>query len=129
MSVTGASAISAAQADGTATVIIGSARPDHVVLTANPPRITTGTSTTLLAQVFDGFGNPVVNVPVIFQITSTDVQARLDSGGRAVFTDSDGRATDVLRTNSTIKGEIKVTATAANGTASPPLIVPVFINP
>ena len=128
-SITGGSAVSAAMASASTTVIIGSARPDHVVLTANPPRITTGTSTTLLAQVFDATGNPVANVPVIFQITSTTPQARLDSGGQAVFTDNDGRATDILRTNSTVAGNITVTATAANGKASPVLTVPVFISP
>jgi hypothetical protein len=128
-SITGGSAVSAEMATATATVIIGSARPTTVVLTANPPRITTGTSTTLLAQVFDETGNPVANVPVIFQITSTSPPARLDSGGQAVFTDNDGRATDTLRTNSTVAGNITVTATAANGKASPPLTVPVFINP
>jgi hypothetical protein len=132
-SITGGSAVSAAMDTATATVIIGSARPDHVVLTANPPRIKTGTSTTLLAQVFDKDGNPVANVPVIFQIiiptSGTVIQGRLDSGGQAVFTDNDGRATDILRTNSTVAGDITVTATAANGKASPSLAVPVFINP
>jgi hypothetical protein len=66
---------------------------------------------------------------VIFQITASTVQGRLDSGGRAVFTDADGRATDVLRTNSTVAGSITVTATTANGKASNALVVPVFINP
>ena len=126
-SITGGSQVSAAMATATATVIIGSARPTTVVLTANPPRITTGTSTTLLAQVFDDTGNPVANVPVIFQITASTVQGRLDSGGQAVFTDNDGRATDTLRTNSTVAGSITVTATTANGKASLPLTVPVFI--
>ncbi len=132
-SITGGSAVSAAMDIATVTVTIGSARPEHVVLTANPPRIKTGTSTTLLAQVFDKDGNPVANVPVIFQIiiptSGTVIQGRLDSGGQAVFTDNDGRATDILRTNSTVAGDITVTATAANGKASPPLAVPVFINP
>ena len=126
-SITGGSAVSAAMATATATVIIGSARPTTVVLTANPPRITTGTSTTLLAQVFDETGNPVANVPVIFQITASTVQGRLDSGGQAVFTDNDGRATDTLRTNSTVAGSITVTATTANGKVSAPLTVPVII--
>ena len=126
-SITGGSEVSAAMATATATVIIGSARPTTVVLTANPPRITTGTSTTLLAQVFDETGNPVANVPVIFQITASTVQGRLDSGGQAVFTDNDGRATDTLRTNSTVAGSITVTATTANGKVSAPLTVPVII--
>jgi hypothetical protein len=130
-SVMGASDVAATQASATTMVTIGSANPDHVLLTANPPRITTGGSTQLLAQVFDERGNPVANVPVIFQITSAStVQGRLDSGGRQVFTDRDGRATDVLRTNSTVAGNIVVTVTTANGKQpSEPLTVPVFINP
>ena len=129
-SVTGATDVSATEASASVKVTIGSARPDHVVLTANPPRITTGTATTLLAQVFDDKGNPVANVPVIFQITASTVQGRLDSGGQVVFTDNDGRATDILRTNSIVAGSITVTATTANGKSNtPPLVVPVFINP
>src|SRR5206468_12078762 len=108
-------------------VKIGSARPDHLLLSANPPRITTGTSTQLLAQVFDDQGNPVANVPVVFQITANTVQGRLDSGGQVVFTDTDGRATDVLRTNSTVTGSITVTAMMANNKVSAPLVVTVFI--
>ena len=127
MSVTGASAVSATQTSSSVTVMIGSALPDHVLLTANPPRITTGTSTTLLAQVFDANGNPVANVPVVFQITASTVQGRLDSGGQATFTDNDGRATDVLRTNATVAGSITVTATTANNKVSTPLVVTVFI--
>lgn len=134
-SIAGASSVMATEATASVKVTIGSARPAKVFLTADPPRITTGRSSTLLAQVFSKDGtdtpgsNPVANVPVIFQITSTDVQARLDSGGRAVFTDNDGRATDVLRTNSTVAGTIKVTATTANGVASDPVSVSVFISP
>ncbi len=125
-SVTGASSVLATEASATVTVTIGSARPDHVLLSANPPRITTGTATTLLAQVFDADGNPVANVPVVFQITASTVQGRLDSGGQVVFTDTDGRATDLLRTNSIVAGTITVTATTANNkTAS--VTVTVFI--
>jgi hypothetical protein len=127
-SVTGASAISATQATAAVTVTIGSARPKTVILTADPPRLGTGRSTTLLAQVFDENGNPAANVPVVFQIVSGTVQGRLDSGGRALFTDNDGRATDVLRTNSTVAGSIVVRATAANGVASSDLTVQVFVS-
>jgi hypothetical protein len=126
--VTGASDVSATTAAASVIVTIGSANPDHVLLTANPPRITTGGSTQLLAQVFDANGNPVANVPVVFQITNSTVQGRLDSGGRSVFTDTDGRATDVLRTNSTVAGTITVTATTASGKASTPLEIQVFIS-
>jgi hypothetical protein len=126
MSVTGASAASAAAATATTTVTIGSERPKTVILTADPPRLTTGRSTTLTAQVFGESGNPAANVPVIFQILSTStVNGRLDSGGRAVFTDNDGRATDILRTNSIVSGKIDVQATTANGLQSAVLTVTV----
>jgi hypothetical protein len=96
-------------------------------VTAEPPRLTTGRASTILAQVFDEFGNPVANVPVIFRITSGPAFARLDSGGRAVFTDNTGRATDTLRTNSTATGSVEVTATVP-GVATPGTVT-VPINP
>jgi hypothetical protein len=127
-SITGGSAVSAAMASASTTVIIGSERPKTVILSADPPRITTGRSTTLLAQVFGESGNPAANVPVIFQILSgSTVTGRLDSGGRAVFTDNDGRATDVLRSNSTVAGSIVVQATTANGIVSNQVSVPVVL--
>jgi hypothetical protein len=115
MSVTGGSVVTAASATATVDVTIGTGRPHIVIVTADPPRITTGRATTILAQVFDEFGNPVVNAPVIFSIVSTTggVTARLDSGGRAVFTDNNGRATDTLRTNSILIGSVTVRATTA----------------
>jgi hypothetical protein len=134
-SITGGSSVMATQADATVDVTIGSARPKRVIVTADPPRLTTGRSTTLVAYVFSDDAttptgsNPVANVPVIFQIdAATSVPGRLDSAGRAVFTDNDGRATDVLRTNSTVAGSIVVTATTANGIDGT-ITVPVFINP
>jgi hypothetical protein len=45
-----------------------------------------------------------------------------------VFTDNDGRATDVLRTNSAVAGSITVRATTANGKDSNDLPVPVFVS-
>jgi hypothetical protein len=115
--VTGGSVVTAASAMATVKVIIGSARPHSVIVTADPPRITTGRSATIIAQVFDEFGNPVANVPVIFRIigATNAVTARLDSGGREAFTDNNGRATDILRTNSTLSGEVEVEATTATG--------------
>jgi hypothetical protein len=115
MSVTGGSVVTAALATATVDVTIGSARPHNVIVTADPPRITTGRAATILAQVFDEFGNPVVNAPVIFSVESPTggVTARLDSGGRAVFTDNNGRATDILSTNSILIGSVTVRATTA----------------
>lgn len=125
MSVTGGSVVTAASAIATTEVIIGSARPGSVIVTADPPRLTTGRASTILAQVFDDSGNPVANVPVIFTITSGAGLARLDSGGRPIFTDNDGRATDTLRTNSTASGNVEVQATVPGGTTPGTVTVPV----
>ena len=95
-SVTGASDVTAALASASTTVTIGSARPKFMIVSADPPHISTGRSTTILAQVFDDNGNPVANAPVIFTIDSCSPvgcsNERLASGGQAVFTDNDGRA-------------------------------------
>jgi hypothetical protein len=129
-SIAGASDVLATQAAATVQVTIGSANPTRIVLSANPPRINSPGSTQLLAQVFDQFGNPVANVPVFFQITASTAGGRLDSGGRAVFTDTDGRATDVLRTNSTVAGSISVQAITAKPDVTPATLeVPVVVTP
>jgi hypothetical protein len=114
-SVAGPSVASAAQADATVDVIIGTARPHAVLVTAGALRITTGGSVTITARVFDETGNPVANVPVIFLITAAQVNARLDSGNREIFTDNNGQAVDILRTNSLLSGTVTVTATTATG--------------
>jgi hypothetical protein len=124
---------SGSQASGTGTsvtVTIGSALPDHVIVTADPQRVRGPGSATIIANVFDVNGNPVANVPVIFAITSTTIVAppspapppaaaeeTLDSGGRQRFTDTNGQAFDTLRTRA-IAGVgsklVEVTATTAN---------------
>src|SRR5436190_1607228 len=129
-SITGGSAVSAAMDTATATVIIGSARPAQLVLSADPPHISTGRSTTILAQVFDKDGNPVANAPVIFTLdcgTPGCSSERLSSGGQAVFTDNDGRATDTLRTNATTTKTVIVHATVP-GALTTPGSVTVTIN-
>jgi Bacterial Ig-like domain (group 1) len=78
-------------------VMIGSALPRSVVLTANPPTIRGGGSSTIIANVFDEFGNPVANVPVIFSVSGL-LGASLESGGSQKFTDTNGQAFDTLRT-------------------------------
>jgi hypothetical protein len=84
-------------------VTIGSLNPASVNATANPQRVTSPRYTTITANVFDGSGNPVSNVPVFFEITLPTgdeplLQESLDSGGAPRFTDNNGRATDILRT-------------------------------
>lgn len=111
----------------TVTIIVGSANPANVVVTANPARIGAGGSAAITANVFDGDGNPVRNVPVIFSITAIAPatalpQETLDSGGVPQFTDSSGRAFDTLRTRAVTARVVTVTATTpkvdADGTVN-----------
>ncbi len=106
-------------------VTIGSALPDHVLVTADPQRLRGPGSATIIANVFDINGNPVANVPVIFSITDvTNIgtgpntqQETLDSGGRQRFTDTNGQAFDTLRTRAVAGVDnktVEVTATTAN---------------
>jgi hypothetical protein len=125
-------AASAASGTGSSvTVNIGSALPQSLIVTADPPRLRGPSSATIIANVFDVRGNPVANVPVIFDISSVTVvappspapppapqQETLDSGGRQRFTDTNGQVFDTLRTRAVAGGDSKlatVRATAANG--------------
>src|SRR5437899_514002 len=124
-SPTGASAVTATEASATVQVVIGSARPTRVLVSADPPRITSSRSTSVLAQVFDANGNQVANVPVSFTIDGNPSTERFLSGGRAVFTDNDGRADDVLRTSydPTLAAKtVTVRATTANGITATALV-------
>lgn len=107
-------------ADGTIKkeIRIGSALPNSVVVTADPPRISGSRTSLIVANVFDEFGNPVTNVPVIFTVTANPLEESLDSGGRPQFTDTNGQAFDVLRTRAAVAGvqkRVTVTATTPNG--------------
>ena len=102
----------------TATITIGSALPTRVLVSASPQRITTPRQATISANVFDEFGNPVQNVPVVFSVDGSLVEETLDSGGTPLFTDSSGRVSDTLRTRAPVGGvqkSVTVTATTANG--------------
>jgi len=127
-SITGGSAVSAAMASASTKVFIGSARPALIVISADPPHITTGRSTTILAQVFDKDGNPVASAPVIFTIDGSPTSERLASGGQAVFTDNNGRATDTLRTNAVVTKTVTVRATVPGSGGAPSVTTTVTIN-
>jgi hypothetical protein len=79
-------------------VRIGAILPARVFMSAVPNRITDSRTTHIFANVFDDQGNPVPNVPVIFSIDGNPSTEHLDSGGNPVFTDNNGLAEDVLRT-------------------------------
>ncbi len=95
-------AISGPASAGPVTVLIGAILPARVILTANPSRIPANSrSTHIFATVLDGNGNPVPNIPVVFQVVppaTGPVTEFMDSGGTPLFTDNNGRAEDVLRT-------------------------------
>ena len=99
-------------------IAIGSALPTRVIVGADPQRLTTQRNSRIVATVFDEFGNPVQNVPVSFSIDGSLVEETLDSGGALIFTNSNGQATDTLRTQAPIglgQKDVSVIATTANG--------------
>jgi hypothetical protein len=110
------------------TIKIGSALPELVVVTADPPILDNARSATIGANVFDLRGNPVQNVPVIFSVSGEPLQEVLDSGGAPRHTDSNGRAFDTLTTRAprgTSQKTVTVTATVPNGKLG---TVPVAVN-
>jgi hypothetical protein len=107
---------------GSVDVVIGSALPARVLMSADPPQIRTDAArqSFISAFVYDANGNAVVNVPVIFtlQDPATDNTERLENEGQPVYTDNNGRAQDVLRTLYPLSAPPKavvVVATTANG--------------
>ena len=111
-------------ATGTVQVVIGSALPAIVLVTAFPNTLPANGQryATIRAFVLDANGNPVPNVPVLFAITqganpSGDPDI-MESRGTPVFTDNNGVAEDTLlvRTPHTAAQKtLTITATTANG--------------
>ncbi|MGE0456140.1 MAG: hypothetical protein AB7O37_22675 [Vicinamibacteria bacterium] len=80
-------------------VVIGSALPARVLVTANPTRVTSPRQSLIRAFVVDANGNPVNNVPVIFTVEQPAGALNADfmeSRGAPVFTDNNGVAEDNL---------------------------------
>jgi len=110
-------------------IVIGSALPATIVVTASPQRITSPRQSAIIANVFDEFGNPVQNVPVIFSLDATLLEETLDSGGAPQFTNSSGQAFDTLRTKAPVGGVQKeVTVQASVPAGATPGSVVVFVN-
>jgi len=135
MGTSGGTRLGAVAASESVEVIIGSARPARVVVTANPIRLTSSRSSEIVANVFDADGNPIANVPVIFSVTPTPPPQgqpgrtgteTMDSGGTPVFTDTNGRASDVMRTRyprEAVPVTATVTATVPNGISGSVIVV------
>ena len=111
--VTGATGDQSATVEGG--VVIGSARPFLVTVTADPLKIRTVRPSRITANVFDVDGNPIANIPVVFRLDGGTGRETLDSGGAQVFTDTNGQAFDTLRTRSNGTADVTVTAETANG--------------
>jgi len=80
-------------------VIIGSALPARIQVTAFPTRVTSPRQSTIRAFVVDANGNPVLNVPVIFSVAQPsgfEPTEFMGSRGTPVFTDNNGVAQDDL---------------------------------
>jgi hypothetical protein len=81
------------------TVVIGSALPARVQVTAFPTRVTSPRESLIRAFVVDANGNPVLNIPVVFTVeqpTGAAPTEFMDSRGTPVYTDSNGVAEDRL---------------------------------
>ena len=116
------SAFSGEASDGPIAIRVGAILPRRVIVTAAPSRIPSiSRSTHIFATVIDDQGNPVPNVPVIFRVVSNPATEHMDSQGRPIHTDNNGRAEDVLRTRRTpgTGGTAVVEVEVLAGTASP----------
>jgi hypothetical protein len=139
--------LSGVMANDDVLVIVGNANATQLRVSADPPRITDSRSSQITATVFDAFGNPVAGVPVYFTVgggaivgpsptptgtptpppstTPSEPGAgteHMDSQGSPVFTDTNGRATDVLRTRWPREGRqrsVVVTASVPIGSVAP----------
>jgi hypothetical protein len=110
-------------------IIVGTATPTNVVVTANPQVLAQDRSATIVATVYDKDGNPLQNVPIIFTAdlgsggtgTAPVLTEFLESGGAPRFTDSNGQAFDILTSrvaNGTVSKVVVVSATPPVGSAA-----------
>jgi hypothetical protein len=121
-----------ATGDGSATVevSVGGALPRRLIVAASPARITQPRRATIVANVFDQFGNPVQNVPVVFTIKSATpvLEETLDSGGAPSYSDSNGQAFDTLVTRAPVGLGQKTVVVSASAPPDLTADVTVFID-
>jgi hypothetical protein len=107
-------------------IAVGNALPERVLVSAAPQVLAAARSATIVANVLDGVGNPVQNVPVFFAVTAWDPDTapkleQMQSGGSPRYTDANGQAFDVLTTRApfsqtaNLQKTVTVTATTATG--------------
>jgi hypothetical protein len=116
---------------GSVSVTIGNVRAETIRVTADPSSIQPDAprESVISAFVTDVFGNPVANLPLIFEIVPPVTTERLEGEGQPIFTDNNGRAQDVLRTHYPLDGpqkEVTVRVTLSTGESAD---VVVTINP
>ena len=111
----------------TASVAVGNAAAARMIVIADPSRIvlTVSRSTHIIATVLDADGNPVSNIGCIFTVPTTT--EFMDSQGHPVFTDSNGRCEDVLRTRRTTAGSVTVAVQTLGGVPGS-VTVPILVE-
>lgn len=111
---TGGTVTGGTSGSGTAatTVNIGTARVKAVLgLRADPPRIVGSNTTTVFARAVDGNGNAIANVPMFFEVVTDPATEHFQDTG-PVFTNNNGEASDLLKTNRETAGNASVHAYA-----------------
>jgi hypothetical protein len=124
----GEATVTAASGPVNATVVvrIGGVLPSAVAVRADPPRITNSGSTHVFAIVTDASANPVSNVQVVFTVVNDPATEFMDSAGAPIFTDTNGQAEDVMRTQRTTSGTATVRATVlGSGTVEGEVQIPI----
>jgi hypothetical protein len=102
-------------------VKIGNAAVEQIIMRANPPRITNSNTTHVFAAVFDEDGNPMPNVPVFFSVapnTTTGTTTEFFTTSGPVFTNNNGEAENVMRTQRDTAGTAVVKAIVPGAPAS-----------
>jgi hypothetical protein len=116
-----------AAASATVSITVGAAQALRLIVIADPSRITESRSTHIIATVIDSFGNPVQNIGVIFTVPGA--LEFMDSQGHPIFSDTNGRAEDVLRTrrtppvNTTVTVNVQILG-SATGSVTVPILLP-----
>ena len=88
--------------------------PGSIAVSANPPVIAPGQTSTITATVYDSTGYPLSGAGVVFSTT----QGSLSSAGRLVYTDSRGQSRDALTTSQTATVTAKVGAVSGSVTVT-----------
>jgi hypothetical protein len=127
-SAAGGSIATVANSD-TVDVVIGNANVEVIQIRAEPTRIGSSRTTTVIATVYDANGNPIPNVPVFFKVSTPQGTESFDNPG-PVFTNNNGEAASTLRTRRDTAGGTVTVYAEAPGVGglvqSDDYVIPVF---